>query len=322
MVIRERKITAQPRIQSGISLSRSVDVSHLSWQFDADTTRQISGKVTSREIGPLRVSWIDLSLGAGEWHGRRTQLEVQAVPEPYLIIVMPLTGTMKLSSGDEITEIKEHELAIWDSTQELSFDIGGQQYEQISVLVPQRMLRASESSCAILHCARLNQDNVLSELCVQHMSTLAKFLNGHLRPYELSLSSVTTSLVDSMIASLVKSPRDRDQLISEIKNYIECYLTDEELSPASIAAAFEVSTRYIHKLFEHDGNTIGAWILDRRLERSVDDLLRSELSITETAFRWGFKDLGHYSRSFKNHFKTTPSDYRKQTLSADLAEIS
>ena len=117
MVIRERKIIAQPRIQSGISLSHSVNVSHLSWQFDTETTRQISGKVTSREIGPLRVSWIDLSLGAGEWHGRRSEAEVRAVPEPYLIVVMPLSGTMKLSSGDEVTEISAHEIAIWDSTQ-------------------------------------------------------------------------------------------------------------------------------------------------------------------------------------------------------------
>ena len=143
------------------------------------------------------------------------------------------------------------------------------------------------------------------------MSTLAKFLNSQLRPYEVSLSNVTTSLFDAVLASLYKAPRDRALLLADIKNYIECYITDASLSPKSLATAFEISTRYAHKLFEHDGSTIGAWILNRRLDRSADDLTLGMWSITDIAFKWGFKDLGHYSRSFKKRFGKTPSSYRR-----------
>ncbi len=225
---------------------------------------------------------------------------------------MPITRSLNLSGLDEAIVVQPHELVVWDSTQELAFDIRENRYGKFSVLVPQRMLRATQDACALLHCALVDKKNVLSELCVQHMGTLAKFINTQLRLYELSLGSVTTSLFDSMIASLIRPPRDRDQLIAEIKNYIECYLTDEELSPSSIAAAFDISTRYAHKLFADRGHTIGTWILERRLDRSLEDLMRDDVSITHTAFRWGFKDLGHYSRSFKNRFQVSPSEYRKQ----------
>lgn len=296
----------------GSDLGHSIGISHLSWIFDPVATRQLTGKETSRGIGPLRVSWIRLSLGSNGWGGERTAVEIQSNPEPYLTFVMPLEGSITLASRGRSAVIGHHELGIWDSTQPMMFALKNPQYEQISVLVPQRVLRAAPEACTALHCAHVDRENVLSELCVKHMATLAKFLNSQLRPYETSLSTVTTSLFDAVIASLYKAPRDRELLLSEIKNYIECYITDDALSPKTIAEAFEISTRYVHKVFEHDGRTFGEWVLSRRLDRSADDLLQPETSITETAFKWGFKDLGHYSRAFKARFGVPPSVYRRE----------
>lgn len=307
----QHDVMANERRVGGGELSRAIGISHLSWSFEPASTRELTGNVDSRAVGPLRISWIKLGLGLGEWRGERTEADIRSNPEPYLTVVMPLHGAIALTAGDASTLIGENELAIWDSTQPLSFELSGAAYEQISVIVPQRLLRAGDAMCAALHCAHVDKNNVLSELCVQHMSTLSRFLNSQLRPYEISLSNVTTSLFDAVLASLYKAPRDRDLLLGEIKNYIECYITDDSLSPRTLARAFEISTRYAHKLFEHDGCTIGEWILKRRLERSASDLMRSDWSITDIAFKWGFKDLGHYSRSFKRRYGKTPSAYRR-----------
>lgn len=295
----------------GSEVSGAIDISHLSWEFDPVSTPHVTGNVTSRAIGPLRVSWLRVSLSTNEWRGERTAANIRTNPEPYLTFVMPLDDSIVLTAPVKSAVIAQDELAIWDSTQPMRFKLKTARYEQISVLVPQRLLRATPEACSALHCAHVDKNNVLSELCVQHMATLAKFLDSELRPYEMSLSSVTTSLFDAVIASLYKAPRDRELLANEIKNYIECYITDETLSPKTIAEAFEISTRYVHKLFEHDGSTIGEWILNRRLDRSAGDLLEPDASITDTAFKWGFKDLGHYSRSFKSRFGVPPSTYRR-----------
>ena len=297
---------------TGKDFGRAVGLSHLSWTFDPASTSSVVGDVVSRNVGPLRISWLTVRMTDGRWRGERTSADIAANPEPYLIVVMPLQAAIQLRADSSAITVASQELGVWDSTQTVAFELAGDVYEQISVLVPQRVLRARPTTCQALHCAHIGKENVLSELCVQHMLTLSKFLNAELRPYEISLSSVTTSLFDAVLASLYRAPRDRDVLLEEIKNYIECYITDETLSPTTIAAAFEISTRYAHKLFEHDGCSIGEWILSRRLDRSADDVLGGSEPITDIAFKWGFKDLGHYSRTFRQRFGMPPSSYRKQ----------
>lgn len=295
----------------GARLGRAVDLSHLHWSFEPDSTQRVSGRVTTRHIGPLRVSWLEAELGDGRWGGWRREAEIASNPEPYLTVVMPLASTIVLSAAEANIEVGENELALWDSTRPFAFAIDARRYAQISVLVPQRVLRAGAEACAALHCTRVDETNILSELCVRHMVTLAEFLDSPLRPYEMSLTHVTTSLVDAVIASLYRAPRDRDVLLDEIKTHIECYIDDESLSPGTIADAFEISTRYLHKLFRAEGATVTEWIINRRLERSADDLLISEASVTDIAFKWGFKALGHYSRTFKARFGQSPTEYRR-----------
>ena len=311
---KKQKSRPDARPVRGAELSRSIGMTHLSWSFDPTGMRELTGKVTSRAVGALRISWIRLGLGLKTWSGERTSTDISALPEPYLIFVMPIQGSIRLMASDKTTVIGEHELGIWDSTQPLRFELNDASYEQVSVLVPQRVLRTRPQACAALHCAHVDKSNVLSELCVQHMSTLAKFLNSQLRPYEIYLSTLTTSTFDAVLSSLYKVPRDRVFLLDEIKNYIECYITDETLSPTTVATAFEISTRYAHKLFEKSDFTLGEWILNRRLERSATDLALNEHSVTDVAFKWGFKDLGHYSRAFKKRFGETPSSFCKTAV--------
>lgn len=295
------------RSVGGAELSRVISASHLSWHFDPTLTRRLEASVATRSVGALRLAWVRVNA----WAGERTSTEIQSNPEPYLTMVMPLGGTIVLATKHTRLEISAHELAIWDSRQPLSFSLSGPSYEQLSVLVPQRILRASPDACAALHCARVDNNDVLSELCVQHMTTLAKFLDGELRHYEMSLSELTRSLFDAVIASRYKGQRDAGRLLTNIEDYIESYIADDSLSPGTIADAFEISTRYLHKLFERSGRSVGRWILARRLERSAQELLDGNVNITHLAFKWGFKDLGHYSRAFKNRFGVPPSRYKR-----------
>jgi AraC-like DNA-binding protein len=48
----------------------------------------------------------------------------------------------------------------------------------------------------------------------------------------------------------------------------------------------------------------------RRLARAREDLTDSDRPISVIAHRWGFSDTGHFSRSFKAHYGSSPTDYR------------
>jgi AraC-like DNA-binding protein len=303
----ERMAGENVRWIGGAELSHLIGASHLSWRFDPERTRQLRAGVAIRSVGAIRLAWVR----SNAWSGRRTAEDIASNPEPYLTVLMPLRGTIALRSRWGGVDVHVNELGFWDSRQIIAFETNDPDYEQLSVLVPQRMLRAAPEACAALHCTRVDRTNVLSELCVQHMATLAQFLDGELKPYEMSLSSVTTSLLDAVIASVYRSPHDRDRLLADMLDYVECYITEDDLSARTIAGAFEVSTRYVHKLFEAKGCSVRDWIIDRRLERSADDLLQNKASITEIAHKWGFKDLGHYSRSFRRKYGLPPSRYQE-----------
>lgn len=299
--------TPAVRKVGGAELSRIISASHLSWDFDADRTRRLRAAVALRCAGALRFAWVRTS----EWSGARKAEEIRRNPEPYLTFLMPLRGGIVLESAAGRVTVGKHELGIWDSTLPMRFEVNATCFEQMSVLVPQRLLRASRGACAAQHCRHVDHDNVLSALCIRHMATLARFLDGELKPYELSISDLTTSMFDAVIASEQRGPLDRDRLVADIKEYIESYIVEESLSARSIAEAFDVSPRYVHKLFERAGHTVGEWILRRRIERSARDLLRGDETVTTIALKWGFKDLSHYSRVFRRVHGVAPSIYRR-----------
>ncbi|MEK8169401.1 hypothetical protein NKH77_05140 [Streptomyces sp. M19] len=61
-------------------------------------------------------------------------------------------------------------------------------------------------------------------------------------------------------------------LLGRIHRFVLSRLGDPELTPAVVAAAHQISPRYLHKLFEGQGSTVAAWIRERRLERCRRDL--------------------------------------------------
>ncbi|HYP73799.1 MAG TPA: helix-turn-helix domain-containing protein, partial [Microbacterium sp.] len=85
------------------------------------------------------------------------------------------------------------------------------------------------------------------------------------------------------------------------------------LSPGSIAAAHYISTRHLHGLFQEQGTTVSTWIRMRRLEqcrRDLADPLHAGSPVAAISARWGFVDAAHFSRSFKQAYGVSPSEYR------------
>jgi AraC family transcriptional activator of tynA and feaB len=100
-----------------------------------------------------------------------------------------------------------------------------------------------------------------------------------------------------------------------IKRYVDTNLGDSDLSVQRVAAAFNLSDRYLRMLFESDGESLAAYIQRRRLEESARQLRDSRCgsrTISEIAFAWGFNSLGSFDRAFRAQFDTTPGQYRRR----------
>ena len=104
-------------------------------------------------------------------------------------------------------------------------------------------------------------------------------------------------------------------ILHRICQTIERTLDDPELSPARVAQAEGISERYLQKLFEGVGDNFTHYVRERRLQRAWADLSNPtevHRSISEIAYRYGFGDSAHFSRTFRHRFGLPPREFRQQ----------
>ena len=89
----------------------------------------------------------------------------------------------------------------------------------------------------------------------------------------------------------------------------------EPLTVADLAASVYMSERHFRRQFEKIyQQTPKAYLMNVRLQASVQMLHRKEPSITDIALACGFSDCNHFSRVFRQRFGRSPTEYRNQLL--------
>lgn len=142
----------------------------------------------------------------------------------------------------------------------------------------------------------------------------------------MAADKIADSVCDIVTAAFIDSDRSllgcsTVQTLWRLRicRYIDQNLGDPALSPALIASHFRVSSRYIHKLFEHHDEAVCRYIQRRRLEsahRALTDLTQCVKSVSTIAYEWGFSNTTHFARVFRVRYGASPSDLRRGTLNA------
>ncbi|MEV0938009.1 helix-turn-helix transcriptional regulator [Streptomyces phaeochromogenes] len=103
-------------------------------------------------------------------------------------------------------------------------------------------------------------------------------------------------------------------LAQAAKNLAEERLADIGLSSAMLARELNVSVRTLQRAFAAGGESVTAYIRERRLESARQALVVSRLTVSEVAAHWQFADSSHFSRAFKQRYGLAPTEYvRKNT---------
>ena len=100
----------------------------------------------------------------------------------------------------------------------------------------------------------------------------------------------------------------------QAQRHVEMHLRDPELAPPAVARALHISPRYLRMLFEGERESIACYILRRRLEecaRALANPLQQGRTITEIAFANGFNSAAHFTRTFREQYSVTPSEFRR-----------
>lgn len=108
-----------------------------------------------------------------------------------------------------------------------------------------------------------------------------------------------------------------------ILQFLRENLRHHDLDAGTVAKAVNLSTRYVYELFEQEEQPLMKWIWNTRLDRCRKDLADRGLAsrtIGEIAFHWGFNDVAHFSRAFRQRFGESPRQYRASQQAARAAE--
>lgn len=86
----------------------------------------------------------------------------------------------------------------------------------------------------------------------------------------------------------------------------------DKISLEEIAAAGNIGKTYCLKLFKKfTSKTPGEYLIYYRIQKSIDLLTKTDLSITEISYATGFSSASHYTKVFREIIGCTPTKYRK-----------
>ncbi|TDC80705.1 AraC family transcriptional regulator [Actinomadura sp. 7K507] len=96
----------------------------------------------------------------------------------------------------------------------------------------------------------------------------------------------------------------------------------EPLDVAAVAARAGYSRYHFVRLFnEVYGETPGAYLARRRVERAQDLLRTANLTVTEICMLVGFTSLGTFCTRFKRQVGMTPTEFRRQARAGGSSTI-
>ena len=109
--------------------------------------------------------------------------------------------------------------------------------------------------------------------------------------------------------------------IKQALEYIDSHL-DEPMSLEKLAKQFYLSPYYFHRIFTLIvGKAIAAHIRDRRLMYACIQLVSTNKSILNIGLDCGFNSAQSFSRTFRDMYGLSPSDYRKQEFTPIIVTV-
>jgi AraC-like DNA-binding protein len=245
----------------------------------------------------------------GEW----TTSPISGSPSPRqdgasAVLVAVLDGVLRYWSNGRITDGRAGSLHVLSTTDPIRIALP-EPARLLRVIVPaaflpQRLRAATSSTVGEVPATRVTAG--LLSLVEEVLDPAA---GGSASPAARAVRAVAVAALEDSVPEGL----DRD-LRARILEHIERHLDDPDLSPQTIAAAFGISLRWVHAVFNVDGASVARHIRERRLELVAARLQREQRfpRISTLAEQSGFGARDQLARAFKARYGMTIADYAEQ----------
>src|SRR5690625_3103160 len=102
--------------------------------------------------------------------------------------------------------------------------------------------------------------------------------------------------------------------MNEALVYIESHLNDR-IDYTKIERITGTSIYHFRRIFSFlSGMSLGEYIRNRKLSNATFDLQDEGMTVTETAFKYGYESVDGFSRAFKEWSGISPSEVKKKNM--------
>ena len=113
--------------------------------------------------------------------------------------------------------------------------------------------------------------------------------------------------------------RKTPNLTDRAMEYVNLHYNESDLTVEKICSALNVSHSHLSRTFRKNRKiTLKQYIIQTRLDVACRLLRESNLGIKEIAHSVGFVDSVHFAKTFKEHIRTTPKNYKQYKNTRDF----
>ncbi|MFF0465474.1 AraC family transcriptional regulator [Streptomyces mexicanus] len=285
---------------------------------------RIRARIQTMALGPVQLSVMSYTPLLSQ---RTPRLIRQSDPETYQL-ALTTAGRQGIEQARTCASLASGELLLYDSSRPFTAVAGPQHPGATGILLqfPRRLLPLPDKTVAPLCGTTLDARAGLGRLLRQLLTGLA---DEHAGLTPLDGIRLGTTAID-LTAALLAHRADREPLLpahsrqralfARASAYIAGHLHDPDLKPGVIAEAHFISERYLHRVFQQHGTTVGDVIRQQRLahcRRDLTDPAQHNVPIAAIAQRWGYPRPSDFTRAFRAAIGMTPRAYRAAVQGTD-----
>lgn len=150
----------------------------------------------------------------------------------------------------------------------------------------------------------------------QHNYEIPETLKEELYPFSLERCVNRQELQKKMyeftrlIHEKILQESQKSELVEQVIEYLERHYT-EELNLNDIANEFFIAPNYLYKKFkEKKDMTVMQYLENIRMNKAVELLKNTNISVTMVAGMTGYNDSNYFSRIFKKNYGISPREFR------------
>lgn len=250
---------------------------------------------------------------------QRRAHDIARIADPPYLVKFQLAGESLWTQRGRQVHARPGDFVICSTAEPYSLCFRGE-YEMPVLVVPQSIMRRlTPDPDQFLGVRMAGEDadcGLLSSFVAQVVARMSRLPEAIVRRAEANILDLLGAVLS---ARSRPGTLTRAQQLAQMKTYVRNHLQDRRLGPALIATAFGVSTRYVHALFETEGITLGRYIRTLRVaacRAALEAAGPGRVSLTDIALSWGFYDLSHMTRCFRDEFGAPPRRFLLQSREA------